>query len=196
MKKVLVVLVFAIVAAAAGWAVLKTVLGLVVAGLIGGVIGGVVASLLIRKELKETKSVYSAEVPSQQNDPAVKVREMLEKLLQLNLAVRLAGLSQNALCAIEGVINKLRDVLPEVNDRYPGTDVAWEINESASVYLPNFVKPFLDLGPGVRVEKESSFISSLGGLQEAIEESFEMVEKQKEGAFDVKARFMNVKFGN
>ncbi|WP_028314204.1 hypothetical protein [Desulfatibacillum aliphaticivorans] len=171
--------------------ILAYVLGkTIVIALIGGAAGGL-AGALIAWFLKGKDAVQPAPEPQAPVDPTV---PLMQGLVILNVNIREQAIPSQALEAVERIIDKLRDLLPQMNSDYKGNDLTWEVNRSAEDYLFRIVKPYMALNPADRQDKLDEFLQGLGAMETALDEVLDVVRNHKQGEFSVKAKFLNARF--
>ena len=102
--------------------------------------------------------------------------KLIGQLVDLNLECRLQGFSAEVLAKIESLFDKLIQVLPEMNEKFPGTESTWIINRLVTEYLPRLISEFKDLAENVRLEKATSFIESVASIDLTLEKIRKLVE--------------------
>lgn len=127
-------------------------------------------------------------------DPRSELRRLMDGLVESNLSIREAGLSDAVLARVEAIIDKLRGLLPDINERHPGNDLTWTINRMADDYLPRVINPYLALAPTERVAKQEELLHSLNGLESEVDNVNDLVESEKMGDFKAKAAFLRARF--
>jgi hypothetical protein len=120
--------------------------------------------------------------------------EHLRSLLRLNATLRERVVPAAVTAKIEAIVDELREVLPELNDEYAGSELTWTVNRMASDYLPRVVDPYLELSPGARGEHEAELLASLTGLETELTNIHGLVRKHEEGEFKAKAAFLRARF--
>ncbi|MBI9074425.1 MAG: hypothetical protein JEZ02_03360 [Desulfatibacillum sp.] len=170
------------------YAVGKTLVIALVGGISGGAVGALIAYFLLQRD---KQSAAPAPEPQSPVDPTI---PLLESLVGLNVAIREQALPLQALETTERVIDKLRELLPEMNENYRGNDLTWEVNRSAEDYLVRVVKPYMALNSGDRQDRMEEFLQGLSSLETALDEVLDVVRNHKQGEFSVKAKFLNARF--
>ena len=170
----------------------QTILAAFVGGVVGGATGALVATYISQKE-RASAAAEKAEV-AKRHDPARKTQALLDNLVIVNTNVRTKGLSRAAMSAVETIIDALRKLLPEMNEKYRGNDLTWEVNRSAETYLPNIVAPYLELTTPERSTNEAEFVESLGKLKDALEDISRIARENRIGEFSAKAKFLKARF--
>ena len=164
----------------------KTIIIALVGGAAGGIAGALIAWFLRDKQTQSTVSEPQSPV-----DPTI---PLLESLVALNVSIRERVLPAQALETTERVIDKLRELLPEMNTNYKGNDLTWEVNRSAEDYLVRIVTPYVAMNSQDRQDKLDEFLQGVNSLETALDEVLDVVRNHKQGEFSVKAKFLNARF--
>lgn len=127
-------------------------------------------------------------------DPRGELLGMLDGLVELNLSMREQGLAVGVMGRVEGIIDKLRALLGEINERYPGHELTWTLNQMARAYLPKVVNPYLALEPQAREAASAELLRSLDGVEAEVDNVAELVQGDKMGDFKAKAAFLRARF--
>ncbi len=127
-------------------------------------------------------------------DPRAELLGMLDGLVELNLGIREQSVPAGVLGRVEGIIDKLRALLGEINERYPGHELTWTLNQMAKAYLPKVVNPYLALAPQAREGAGAELLRSLDGVEAEIDNVAELVQGDKMGDFKAKAAFLRARF--
>ena len=114
--------------------------------------------------------------------------------MRLNIQIREGALPAGVTEKLEHSIDVLRDVIPQLNDDYVGSELTWTINKMATDYLPRIVAPFVALGPAARQEHEAELLKSLQGFEAELENIVSLLRDAKVGEFKTKAAFLRVRF--
>ena len=192
MKAVLLVLGIGVLLCLVSGLFFQTILAAFVGGVVGGVAGALIATYISQKE--RASAAAEKAVLAKRHDPARKLQALLDDLVIVNTNVRTKGLSRAAISAVETIIDTLRQLLPEMNEKYTGNDLTWEVNRSAQAYLPNIVAPYLELTTSERSTNEAEFVESLGKLKDALEEISRIARENRIGEFSAKAKFLKARF--
>ena len=159
----------------------------VVAALVGAVV-----AIAVYRARASRDAAPAAEAPAA---PAADAwLEHLHALLQLNTSLRDRVVPEAVTLKIELIIDELREVLPELNDEYTGSELTWTVNRMASDYLSRIVAPYLELSPSARGEHEAELLASLEGLEAELSNIRGLVQKHDEGEFKAKAAFLRARF--
>ncbi len=118
----------------------------------------------------------------------------LQSLVRLNIQIREGGLPARVCERLEHSVDVLRDVIPQLNDDYVGSELTWTINKMATDYLPRIVTPFVALGPAARQEHEAELLKSLQGFDAELENIAGLLRDAKVGEFKTKAAFLRARF--
>ncbi len=118
----------------------------------------------------------------------------LESLVALNLALRENALPDAATAKLESIIDRLRNLIPELNERHAGSELAWTVNRMSTDYLNRVVQPYVGLSSSAREEQLDPLIESLRGLESELESIEGLVKNNQEGEFTSKAAFLKARF--
>ncbi len=132
--------------------------------------------------------------PSPKVDPATELRKMFDGLIDLNIRIREEGLTASVIERVEGIIDKLRDLLPEINERHPTHELTWTLNQMAKEYLLKVMNPYIALKLADRASRQQELLESLNGLEAEIDNVAELVQGEKMGDFKAKAAFLRARF--
>lgn len=127
-------------------------------------------------------------------DPRKRLLEMLGSLLNLNIRIREQALPADVLSRVEGIMDKLRGLLEEINERHPDQELTWTLNQMAGKYLPKVMKPYLALSTSDRDRSSAELLRSLDGLEAEIDNVADLVQGDKMGDFKAKAAFLRARF--
>ena len=127
-------------------------------------------------------------------DPRQELLALLDGLVALNILVREEGLHADVLQRVEKIIDKLRPLLPEINERYPAHELTWTLNQMAKEYLPKALRPYVALGRQDREDRRAELLKSLDGVEAEIDNVAELVRGDKMGDFKAKAAFLRARF--
>lgn len=123
-----------------------------------------------------------------------KKKGSIEKLLELNLEIRKGIFDTELIEKIESIIDKLRDILPVLNEKYRASELTWVANKMASNYLQKVIHPFIDFKKSEQSENKSSLMESLSQIEKELDETIALVNENKESDFDTKAKFIKTRF--
>ena len=157
------------------------------------VVSAVVASLVtffVYRYLQEK----SKPPPPRKPDPRQRLLEMLGSLVSLNIRIRENGLAKSILARVEGIIDKLRDLLEDLNERHPDHELTWTLNQMAREYLPKVMNPYLELSAKDRDRSQRELLRSLDGLEAEVDNVADLVRGDKLGDFKAKAAFLRARF--
>ena len=119
---------------------------------------------------------------------------LLGGLVELNIRIREKGLADTVLARVEGIIDKLRDLLEDINSRHPDHELTWTLNQMAREYLPKVMGPYLALSAADRASSEGELLRSLDGLEAEVDNVADLVRGDKMGDFKAKAAFLRARF--
>ena len=120
--------------------------------------------------------------------------EPLRALVAVDIAVREHDLPASVVETVERNVDVLRELVPDLNDRHAGSELAWTVNRMATDYIPRLVGPYTGLGADQRAARETEFRESLSGLEAELVNIRELVERADEGDFQAKAAFLRARF--
>lgn len=118
----------------------------------------------------------------------------LETLLILNLEVRKGIFDSELIEEIESIIDKLRDILPILNERYKASELTWVANKMATNYLQKIIHPFIHFKKNEQIKNKNSLMESLAQIEKELDETIALVNENKESDFDTKAKFIKTRF--
>ena len=170
--------------------VLYLLFKVVVIAVVSAVVASAVAILVYRYLDKEPKG----EVASPDVDPAAELRGLLDNLVTVNIAIREEGLATDVVTRVEGIIDKLRELLPGINERHNGHELTWAVNRMAKDYLPRVVNPYIALSQTERESRRKELLNSLNGLEAEVGNVADLVRNEKLGDFRAKAAFLRARF--
>lgn len=162
---------------------------LIVVAVVSAAVASLVTLLVYRFLEKRSKPA-----PSPKPNPRQRLLKMLGSLLDLNLRIREQGLAASVLARVEGIIDKLRGLLEEINERHPEHELTWTLNQMAKEYLPKVMNPYLALSPDDRDRSMQELLRSLDGLEAEIDNVADLVRGDKLGDFKAKAAFLRARF--
>jgi hypothetical protein len=132
--------------------------------------------------------------PPPRPDPRQRLLDMLGSLVDLNIRIREKGLAETILARVEHIIDKLRDLLEDINERHPEHELTWTLNQMAKQYLPKVMNPYLALSVKDRDGSQEELLRSLDGLEAEIDNVADLVRGDKLGDFKAKAAFLRARF--
>jgi len=156
-------------------------------------VSAVVASLVTIGVYRYLDSQNKPEAPAKP-DPRREMIALLDGLVTLNIQIREEGLGDEVLGRVEGIIDKLRGLLPDINQRYPAHELTWTINQMAKEYLQKVLRPYMALGRGDRDDRRAELLKSLSGVEAEVDNVAELVRGDKMGDFKAKAAFLRARF--
>lgn len=170
-----------------------------ITSLIAGIAGGLVALWLNRVSggKDEISPAAHQEKPEPPKDTVPKTEDaarILEGLIYLNQKAREAGLSGQILSQLEGIIDILIELIPLMEDRYPGDELTWETKRMAVHHLPRILEPFIKLTEADRASQESQFLQSLAAIKIELSEISDLASRDQVGEFSRKAKAVSLKY--
>ena len=165
-------------------------LPLIVVAVVSAAVGSLVAIGVYRYFDSQTKV---KDAPAK-TDPRQELMSLLDRLVALNIEIREAGLASDVLLRVETIIDKLRDLLPDLNERYPGHELAWTLNQMARAYLSKIVRPYVALSAADRTDRKQELLKSLNGVEAEVDNVGDLVQGDKRGDFRAKAAFLRARF--
>lgn len=124
----------------------------------------------------------------------------VQDLVALNLEIRKAALPLPLTQQCESVIDKLVELLPQLNAADdPSGDLAWTVNRMAGEYLPNkCIRPYLALKSEDRnnPDQVQQFEQSLSVLSNELDEVAAILSRRDKAEFATKAKFLQHRFTN
>ena len=170
--------------------VLYLLFKVIVIAVISAIVASAVAILVYRYLDKEPQP----EVASRVFDPAAELRGLLDNLVTVNIAIREEGLATDVVTRVEEIIDKLRELLPGINERHNGHELTWAVNKMAKDYLPRVVNPYVALSQTERESRRRELLNSLNGLEAELDNVADLVRNEKLGDFRAKAAFLRARF--
>lgn len=162
----------------------------VVVAVVSAVVASAVAILVYRYLDRDP----AQEVATPTVDPAAALCELLDNLVTINIAIREEGLPSDVVARVECIIDKLRELLPGINERHHGHELTWAVNQMARDYLPRVVNPYLALAQAEREVRREELLNSLNGLEAELDNVTDLVRNEKLGNFRAKAAFLRARF--
>ncbi len=144
-----------------------------------------------------TRKMSPAPPPSAANAPAPELPEWvghLRSLVVLNLSLRENALPELVVAKLEHVIDRLRQLIPDLNENYSGSELTWTVNRMSTDYLNRVVTPYVALPGASREERADELLESLRGLEAELESIEGLVKNNQEGDFESKAAFLRARF--
>ena len=160
---------------------------LVVAAVSAAVAALVTLAVLRYRERKSRRAIRKP-------DPRAELVGMLDGLVDLNIDVREQAVASDVLARVEGIIDKLRALLEDLNERHPQHDLTWTVNQMAKSYLRKVTGPYLALSPTDREGCRAEILRSLDGLESELDNVADLVRGEKMGDFKAKAAFLRARF--
>ena len=170
--------------------VLYLLFKVIVIAVISAIVASAVAILVYRYLDKEPQP----EVASRVVDPTAELRGLLDNLVTVNIAIREEGLATDVVTRVEEIIDKLRELLPGINERHNGHELTWAVNKMAKDYLPRVVNPYVALSQTERESRRKELLNSLNGLEAELDNVADLVRSEKLGDFRAKAAFLRARF--
>jgi len=144
----------------------------------------------VKEQVDEVADTIST--PAQ---PEQDLERTLNNLLQININARTkSGFTEEMMKALEVLIDKLYDVLPKINSKWPDVDLTWETTRIATKHLPEFLSRFLVLSPSQLAVKEPQFLESLNIIEIEVDEVIQLFSTNAENEASTRARIIKRKF--
>ena len=153
------------------------------------VLGALIIYMYKRKKKEASVSEVKTDLPN-------KNEIILQNLLKLNIEIRENIGDVESIESIEEVIDKIRELAPQVNERIPGSQMAWLINRMDSEYLPKLIDPYMRLDVQGQKEKKATFLTALRSIKDELKEVGEMLSQSDTENFDSKATFIQHRFSD
>lgn len=177
--------------------VIQTVVAVFVGSIVGGTIGGLIAFVLMKGEEAARKAVEVIDLLHEATTvrPEDEERMIVTGFLDLNIQIRVAGLDVEVMSKTETVIDSLRRLVPDMQERYPGEELTWEIKRVARVHLRELLSKYIALPEAMRVQERQRILSLLDAIVTDLEDAAELVKSAKVTDFGLKAAVIKRKFG-
>ena len=128
------------------------------------------------------------------SSPTQKENTPIDELLFLNINIRKKIFNKELIDSIEKIIDKLRDVLPLLNDKYKASELTWVANKMATDYLQKVLNPYMEFSFQTQKEKQEDLLLSLQQIEKELDDTIELVKKNETSQFDTKAKFIKNRF--
>ena len=161
---------------------------ILVVAAVSAVIATLVTLAVLRYRERRSRPVLS------RPDPRTELLGMLDGLVDLNIRIREQILAADVTARLERIIDKLLELLEDINSRHPGHDLTWTVNQMAKSYLPKVANPYLSLSADDREGARTEILHSLDGLEAEVDNVAELVRGHKMGDFKAKAAFLRARF--
>ena len=158
------------------------------------VVSAAVASLVTLGVYRFLEARKRPPPPPPRPDPRQRLLEILGKLVDLNIRIREQRLGNSVVARVEGIIDKLRSLLEDINERHPEHELTWTLNQMAREYLPKIMNPYLALSAGDRERSGEELLRSLDGLEAEVDNVADLVRGDMLGDFKAKAAFLRARF--
>jgi len=159
--------------------------------LIGLTLGVLAAYLYFSEDKKSSKKSET----QTEEAKTKKTSDPTEALLNQNLLLRKARVTDEVLQTYETLIDQLLRVWPRIFSSTPEGELTWVVNRMATEYLPNkSITPYINMSHDQRVQAGDSVIESLQGMVSELTEIEQMLDDQATGEFDRKAKFLKQRF--
>ena len=192
LKKALVVMGICLASLLVAVIVFKTAVAAIIGGIAGAIVGGIVSFFVAKRTTEKVLTDAGIKVTP---DPEAELIRRFDNLVMMNIKIREAKLATEVLSLFEEIIDKLRRLLPEMNENYPGNDLTWEVNRTADEYLPKqILSSYLGLTLELREQKKSEILETSGMLKKTLDEIIEMVNGNRVTDFAAKATFIKIRF--
>lgn len=142
--------------------------------------------LLYLYKIKSNKKLYDKQI-KKENKP-------IDELLVLNINIRKKIIDLNLIKEIEIILDKLRYILPILNEKYQVNELTWVTNKMASSYLQKILNPYMLFQLEEQKNKKNELLESLGCIEKELDEIIELVKQNETSQFDIKAKFIKNRF--
>lgn len=157
---------------------------------LGGFLGGYLANMMNNK--KSAKTEEPKEEPVTKNP----VEVLLEELFSLNLKLRTKyGTPEDVTLAIEKILDKLISLIPQMNERFRGEELTWEVNRMGNYHINNLLENYLQMDKEEREANKGKILDSIKAIETDLQEVDELVKQAKLGDFERKAKSIKMKYG-
>ena len=160
--------------------------------LVVAAVSAAVAALVTLAVLRYRERKSQPEI--RKRDPRAELVGMLRGLVDLNIDIREQSVAPDVLARVEGIIDKLRALLEDLNERHPQHDLTWTVNQMAKSYLRKVTGPYLALSPKDREGCRAEILRSLDGLESELDNVADLVRGEMMGDFKAKAAFLRARF--
>ncbi len=181
--------VWLVCAAVAAAVAIYAMFQIIVVAVVSAVVASLVTFFVYRYLERKSKTPLPAKP-----DPRKRLLQMLGRLVDLNIRIRETGLGESILARVEDIIDKLRELLEDINERHPEHELTWTLNQMAKEYLPKVMNPYLELSANDRDSSQEELLRSLDGLEAEIDNVADLVRGDKMGDFKAKAAFLRARF--
>lgn len=179
------------------YVLLQTVVAAFIGGIAGGIVGALIAFVVMKGEEAARKGVEMIDILHEAMTvrPEDEERTIVSGLLRLNVQVREAGLDAEVVSKTETVIDCLRRLVPDMQERYPGEELTWEIKRVAHVHLRELFFKYMALPEEMRVQERQRILLLLDAIVVDLGDAAELVKNAKVTDFGLKAAVIKRKFG-
>jgi hypothetical protein len=128
--------------------------------------------------------------------PEGEERSIHEQTAQANQALRLdPDLAPALLDAFELLIDLIRDLAPKALDRFPDSEMTYDLVELGKSHLPGLAARFLVLSSGDRCNAQEDLLCQLRDLTEVAEKAGHALDEGQISDFEAHRDFLRAKFG-
>jgi heme/copper-type cytochrome/quinol oxidase subunit 2 len=142
------------------------------------------------------KMTNKSDTQTEQSTQETKQNTPIDVLLDLNILIRIRLKHMEHIVYIETIIDKLKSIIPILNEEYKSHELTWSVNKMATDYLPKLIYPYSKLSEEQQIVKEDVLLKSLKNIEEQLDETIEMVNAKDETQFDKKAKFIDHRFSD
>ena len=166
---------------------------LIVITLVGWSAVVVVAAIVTNAMTRQSSAAPQQSSPTPPN-PAEELETALNGLANLNLDLRLAGITGSLMERIEALIDRLQVILPRLYAEFEGFPLTRETGRIATENLPELCLLYAKFSPADRQAKQGDFNDRLGAMEKAVA-SIEKAANEKDMVeFTVMVEFQKFKF--
>jgi hypothetical protein len=165
--------------------------------ILAGILVGVGLSIfLIARSRGDKPEDLAKEMVQQavQPDPGAKERLINEQLTLLNEQIRMAGLQIDVIQPCEQLIDLLLLVVPTAQEKSPGTETTFDLEQLVTTHLPKLIKTYIVLSLSDQAKQKDPLVNQLIGLHLKVSKLKEHLDAGELHAFQVEHGFLNQKY--
>ncbi len=170
-------------------------LELLVAAIVGFVLGAAVTMVLIARSRGEKAADVAREVIQEAVQPAQNSieRQVEERLMALNLRLRLDTMELAVIEKSEVLIDRLMDIVPKVLQHAPGSEVSFDLEKLSTDYFPDLIDKYLDLGADDQQQQKQHLLNQIDDMIELVKQAEDSINKGRLNEFKVIRNFIQAK---
>jgi hypothetical protein len=166
--------------------------------IVGAAVGFLIAFFIMWNSRKKSSDIAADESVRRRTDLNLDAEErsIHEQTARANQALRLdPDLAPALLEAFELLIDLIRDLAPKALDRFPDSDMTYDLVELGKSYLPGLAARFLVLSPEDRNNAQEDLLCQLRDLTEVAENTGRALDEGQISNFEAHHDFLKAKFG-